>query len=66
MLLRGTELYRRKDELGLVESVDTDAPSATATEEASARQTYMIPHVVESPTFTRADWQQMDSIAKTL
>ncbi|CAG8466027.1 7225_t:CDS:2 [Rhizophagus irregularis] len=64
MLLRGTELERRKEELGLKEetlsSVDLDS------ELPKERISEGIPHVVESPTFTKGEWREMMRIANEL
>ncbi|CAG8692648.1 4534_t:CDS:2 [Funneliformis mosseae] len=64
MLLRGTELEKRKDELGLREEVlssvnlDSELPKERISEG--------IPHVVESPSFTKDDWKEMMRIAHEL
>ncbi len=64
MLLRGTELDKRKKELGLKEEVlssvnlDGELPKERISEG--------IPHVVESPTFTKHDWKEMMRIAQEL
>lgn len=57
MLLRGTPLYERKDELQLVEGFDTPFPVTPK------RQTERICHVVSSPSFTYDDWKRMGEIA---
>jgi len=59
MLLRGTELYERKTELGLVESTDI------ADLEIDRVQTN-ISHVIASPSFTYQEWQAMASLAESL
>lgn len=59
MLLRGTPLYARKDELGLVESNEISLP-------AIDRIQTDIPHVVTSPSFTYDDWQEMAKLAESL
>ena len=63
MLLRGTELYDRKKELGLIESTVIQHPLL---EELTERQQKSIPHVVSSPSFTCKDWKDMASIALSL
>ena len=59
MLLRGTPLYHRKKELGLIESNEMASP------EIDRVQTD-IPHVVASPSFSYADWKKMAKIAESL
>lgn len=59
MLLRGTKLFDRKHELGLVESCDPADPSIDRVQEG-------IPHVVSSKTFSRRDWEHMAAIAADL
>ncbi len=54
MLLRGTALFSLRQKLGLVEGLVPDGTPAR------------IPVVVESPTFSRDDWQKMHRIAKAL
>ncbi|KAJ3104270.1 hypothetical protein HDU96_008988 [Phlyctochytrium bullatum] len=61
MLLRGTPLHERREELGLVESMEVEEEL-----EGVGRQTTHIPHVVESPTFTRKEWGQMAALAAEL
>jgi radical SAM superfamily enzyme len=56
MLLRGTALYKRKDELGLVEGI-LDEPDDEIRVETS------IPHVVASPSFSEEDWRSMRALA---
>lgn len=58
MLLRGTPLYEKKKELGLIESTDVDLQINRVQEK--------IPHVVSSPSFTYADWCEMAKIAESL
>lgn len=59
MLLRGTPMYDRKAEFGLVESHEMASP------EINRIQTG-IPHVVASNSFTYKDWQEMAKIAEEL
>jgi len=59
MLLRGTELYHRKKELGLIESYEI-------ADEGIDRLQESIPHVVESPSFSYSDWKEMAKIAAWL
>ncbi|WP_299728822.1 radical SAM protein [uncultured Endozoicomonas sp.] len=51
MLLEGTELINQKDKFGLKEDVIDESK---------------IPHVVESHSFTRQEWQKMHNHAKSL
>ena len=61
MLLRGTPLFAQRKNLGLVETVDcADHPLLR-----NRVQTF-IPHVVESPWFTEAEWRDMASTAAGL
>ena len=61
MLLRGTPLFAQRKNLGLVETVDcADHPLLR-----NRVQTF-IPHVVESPWFTEAEWRNMASTAAGL
>ena len=62
MLLRGTPLYDRREELGLVES-DAETPIA---DRSSQRRRILegIPHVVSSPSFSKSDWFAMAKLAK--
>ncbi|RIA90776.1 hypothetical protein C1645_737608 [Glomus cerebriforme] len=64
MLLRGTELEKKKEELGLKEeilsSVDLDS------ELPKERISEGIPHVVESPSFSKDEWREMMRIANEL
>lgn len=62
MLLRGTELHQRREELGLIESNQILPDKAMA----GRVQDEMIPHVVESPSFTLSDWEVMASMAADL
>lgn len=59
MLLRGTPLYHKKIELGLVESNEMASPEIDRIQED-------IPHVVSSPSFTYNDWKDMARIAEDL
>ncbi len=59
MLLRGTELYYQKDKLGLIESHEIASPLIDRIQDD-------IPHVVASPHFSYADWQEMSRIAGML
>lgn len=59
MLLRGTSLYERKKELGLVESTDVNFLHIP-------RIQVDIPHVITSPTFTYDDWLKMGEFAEEL
>jgi len=62
MLLRGTELHQKRDELGLVES-----NMVLPDEAVSGRvQHDNIPHVVQSPSFSIAEWREMARIAADL
>jgi radical SAM superfamily enzyme YgiQ (UPF0313 family) len=58
MLLRGTPLYEKKNELGLVESTDIELKIDRALKD--------IPHVISSPSFTYDDWSEMAKIAESL
>lgn len=58
MLLRGTPLHEKKNELGLVESTDIDLKIDRALKD--------IPHVISSPSFTYEDWIEMAKIAESL
>lgn len=59
MLLRGTTLYDRKKELGLVESTDVGFSKIPRIQEG-------IPHVVSSPSFSFDDWLKMGEMAEDL
>jgi radical SAM superfamily enzyme YgiQ (UPF0313 family) len=59
MLLRGTELYYAKEKLGLVESSDVKVDGIN-------RLMAGIPHVIESPSFSREDWFKMADMAAAL
>ena len=59
MLLRGTTLYDRKSELGLVESYEVASPGID-------RLQVDIPHVVASPSFTYEEWKEMAAMAACL
>ncbi|CAG8488064.1 7106_t:CDS:1 [Paraglomus occultum] len=59
MLLRGTPLYDRKSELGLVESYEVASPDID-------RLQVDIPHVVSSPSFTYEEWKEMAAMAACL
>ncbi len=59
MLLRGTPLYDKKLELGLIESTEMASPDID-------RAQTDIPHVVSSPSFTYKDWKTMAEIAASL
>lgn len=59
MLLRGTPLYDRKNELKLVESSEVDPLNIE-------RVMHDIPHVISSPTFSYEDWKVMAKIAESL
>ena len=59
MLLRGTELYERKEELGLIENYDV-------IDQEDERIKEDIPHVVSSPSFTYSDWKIMSNISEML
>jgi hypothetical protein len=60
MLLRGTPLHERKEQLGLTESTQyNDCLSG------GARQYEGIPHVVSSPSFSVEDWRTMASMAQS-
>eukprot|EP00978_Attheya_sp_CCMP212_P013180 scaffold33078_cov48-Attheya_sp.AAC.2 len=59
MLLRGTSLHDQKTELGLVESSDIKLQS-------SSRIYNDIPHVIESPSFSRSQWHKMAEMAEAL
>jgi radical SAM superfamily enzyme YgiQ (UPF0313 family) len=59
MILRGTLLYDKKQELGLIESHEIASP-------AIPRQQEYIPHVVESRSFSHDDWKAMAEIAEWL
>jgi len=59
MLLRGTPLYEKKEQLGLVESNEIASP------EIDRLQTN-IPHVVSSPSFSYENWREMAMMAEKL
>ena len=59
MLLRGTKLFSRATELGLVSSSDENL-------DLSHRVGSGIPHVVSSPTFTVDDWKFMNREAERI
>jgi radical SAM superfamily enzyme len=59
MLLRGTKLYDRKNELDLVESTDINFLKIPRIQEG-------IPHVVASPSFTIDEWLKMGEMAEAL
>jgi radical SAM superfamily enzyme YgiQ (UPF0313 family) len=59
MLLRGTPLFHKKEEFGLIESSTEIAHNLPRVQED-------IPHVITSPTFTYEDWQKMASMAEWL
>lgn len=59
MLLRGTPLYERRAELGLVESEEIASASIDRIQDG-------IPHVVSSPSFTYEDWKTMAKMADAL
>lgn len=59
MLLRGTPLYEKQAELGLV-------VSETFASTYIDRTQNKMPHVVASPSFTEQDWRQMADIAEEL
>lgn len=59
MLLRGTPLYERKKELGLIESTDVEPLNID-------RAMVDIPHVIQSPSFSFENWKEMASIAESL
>jgi radical SAM superfamily enzyme YgiQ (UPF0313 family) len=63
MLLRGTPLYEQKQELGLVES---DEINLEQTLSKRINNTFGIPHVIKSPTFTEEDWHKMAALAASL
>ncbi|CAG8443092.1 3097_t:CDS:1 [Acaulospora colombiana] len=63
MLLRGTELERRKTDLGLREEI---LIPGELKEIAKERLSEGIPHVTSSPSFTRDEWMEMNLIAETL
>ena len=56
MLLRGTELHRKRRELGLVESC---VVRSAATERIQS----FIPHVVATPTMSTRDWVEMGALS---
>jgi radical SAM superfamily enzyme YgiQ (UPF0313 family) len=64
MLLRGTELEKRKEKLDLKEEVlssvdlDSDLPKKRISEG--------ILHVVESPSFTKEEWREMMRIVNEI
>jgi radical SAM superfamily enzyme len=60
MLLRGTELHARRHELGLVEGSEEEGFVPPASTE---RIQDFIPHVVETPTMSTAEWIRMGEIA---
>jgi radical SAM superfamily enzyme YgiQ (UPF0313 family) len=63
MLLRGTELYERKSELGLVENFER---AFEGNDEDLERLQNDIPHVVSSPWFTYEDWREMSRLSEIL
>ena len=58
MLLRGTPLYDKKKDLGLLEAVRHFEI------EDSDRISHHIPHVIQSPTMSEDDWWKMGEISK--
>ena len=61
MLLRGTDLYERRDEMGLVQASEIAHPLL---EELRVQRG--IPHVVASPSFSQSDWYEMANMAADL
>jgi len=60
MLLRGTPLYEHKEMYGLIES------NEIASDCIPRIQNDIIPHVVQSDTFSYSDWKQMAVLAEKL
>jgi radical SAM superfamily enzyme YgiQ (UPF0313 family) len=63
MLLRGTELYEKKSELGLIENYERAFESE---DENEGRLQNNIPHVISSPWFSYEDWKEMSRISEIL
>lgn len=60
MLLRGTELHRRRSELGLVEGLD----AFRHVEGGAARRVQrFIPHVVATPAMSSNEWREAAALA---
>ena len=70
MLLRGTALQQQKQQYGLIEEIDSVEFCGLQSEGMSfgraLRVMKSIPHVVESKTFTRAEWTQMSELSSIL
>ena len=64
MLLRGTALEARKEELGLKEEILSHVDLAG--ELPKERIAEGVPHVVEAPSFSRDDWKKMNTLATEL
>lgn len=64
MLLRGTELELRKEELSLKEEILI--PNNILCELTSENVFCGIPHVTSSPTFTKEEWREMAMLALKL
>jgi coproporphyrinogen III oxidase-like Fe-S oxidoreductase len=62
MLLRGTPIHDRKEELELVES-DSEIVNADSSS-LKHRILEGIPHVVSSPSFSKSDWFAMAELSK--
>lgn len=60
MLLRGTPLYENKHKFKLIESNEIASPLIDRV------QDHVIPHVVQSDTFSYADWLKMGELAEWL
>lgn len=61
MLLRGTPLWARRHDLGLIQTDDIDPGCAVP-----GRLTQGLPHVIASPSFSVQEWLQMAEIAAAL
>lgn len=59
MLLRGTKLEQDKEALGLVEETDVRHLITERVQE-------FIPHVVQTPVLSRAEWEEMADVAMLL
>jgi hypothetical protein len=59
MLLRGTELFERKKELGLIENYEVANEDIDRVQDG-------IPHVISSPSFSYDDWKEMSRISASL
>ncbi|EGG24337.1 radical SAM domain protein [Cavenderia fasciculata] len=67
MLLRGTPLFHRKHELGIIESNEIVSDNNIIPRLQSTPDSLVdIPHVVASPSFTYQDWKEMTKLSEQL